>query len=148
LIYTYIINAILIVLIISMKTPKHIKKIKDETTAFLQLLETYCAKLKKEHQKICLEQTNQLISAIAKGENLDEYELRQKYLNIKEKKSVESNNIELDDELLLDKVVLNEQTYYYENKENGNIFNASSKQVGNFSKGQFIINSKVQLNEA
>lgn len=129
-----------------MKTPKHIKKLKEETEGFMNLLASYCDKIKKEHQKLCLEQQATLIANIAKGENLNELDLREKYLNTKSKPPVKKPEEKIDEDLL-DKVVLNNITYYYENKENGKIYNTKSQVVGKYSKNQFIVDSKVQSNE-
>ncbi len=130
-----------------MKKLKYSKKIKDETNAFSKLIESYCNKIRKEYQKNCLEQMNKLISDISLGEGLDELELREKYLNVKkkrkDKKSITKKVANVKNESILDKIVLDNKTYYYENKEDGIVFDSESNPVGNFSKNQFSINEKV-----
>ena len=112
---------------------KNIKKLKDEFSEFSGILN----KIQKEHEKILLEQKNELISNIAYGEGLDEISLREKYLKGVEKESTvkkEDKKSVVANDSLLDKVVLNNETYFYENKENGNIYNSSSEKVGSYTK--------------
>lgn len=122
----------------SMKSKlKNIKKLKEEFSEFSSILN----KIQKEHEKILLEQKNELISNIAYGEGLDEISLRDKYLKVVEKektKKKEAKNSVLTNDSLLDKVILNDETYFYENKENGNIYNSSSEKVGTYTKKQFV----------
>lgn len=116
---------------------KNIKKLKEEFSEFSSILN----KIQKEHEKILLEQKNELISNIAYGEGLDEISLRDKYLKVVEKektKKKEAKNSVLTNDSLLDKVILNDETYFYENKENGNIYNSSSEKVGTYTKKQFV----------
>lgn len=116
---------------------KNIKKLKEEFSEFSSILN----KIQKEHEKILLEQKNELISNIAYGEGLDEISLREKYLKVVEKektKKKEAKNSVLTNDSLLDKVILNDETYFYENKENGNIYNSSSEKVGTYTKKQFV----------
>ena len=81
------------------------------------------------------------------SEGLDELELREKYLNVKkkkkDKKSITKKVENVKNESILDKIVLDNKTYYYENKEDGIVFDSESNPVGNFSKNQFSINEKV-----
>jgi len=130
-----------------MKKLKYSKKIKDETQAFSKLIVSYCNKIKKEYEKNCLEKINQLVSDIALGEGLDELKLRDKYLNVKKKKKEKTSTIikknNITNESILDKITLDNKTYYYENKEDGIIFDSNSTPVGKFSKNQFVINEKV-----
>ena len=41
---------------------------------------------------------------------------------------------------LLDAVVINTVTYYYQPKENGNIYNNKSEIVGRYNNGKFLFN--------
>lgn len=116
---------------------RSIKKLKEEFDEFSNILN----KIQKEHEKQLLEQMNKLISEIALGENLEELQLREKYLsNFKKRKTKkEPKNTVLSEDNLLDKIMLNDQVYYYENKEEGNIFDTESNKVGVYSKNQFIL---------
>jgi hypothetical protein len=108
---------------------------------------------------------NKLIKNIAKGENLDFEMLKEKYLNtlnqevevkIEINKEHETEIIldtELDndyisqssetkscEEIIFDKVVIDGTNYYYENKDNGRIYDSSSKIVGIYKNNLFLIN--------
>lgn len=116
---------------------KNIKKLKDEFSEVTNILN----KIQKEHEKVLLEQKNELISNIAYGEGLDEISLREKYLNVVEKESSkkkETVTAVVTNDSLLDTVILKDETYFYENKENGNIYNSSSEKVGTYTKKQFV----------
>ncbi len=45
-----------------------------------------------------------------------------------------------EEEIILDKITINNINYYYENKENGRIFDSNSKIVGEYTNGKFAIN--------
>ena len=116
---------------------KNIKKLKDEFSEVTNILN----KIQKEHEKVLLEQKNELITNIAYGEGLDEISLREKYLNVVEKESSkkkETVTAVVTNDSLLDTVILKDETYFYENKENGNIYNSSSEKVGTYTKKQFV----------
>ena len=116
---------------------KNVKKLKDEFSEVSNILN----KIQKEHEKILLEQKNELISNIAYGEGLDEIILREKYLKVAEKESSKKKEpviAVVTNDSLLDKVILNDETYFYENKENGHIYNSSSDKVGTYTKKQFV----------
>ena len=121
---------------------KYAKKMKEEFSAFETVFNSHIEKIKKEHQKILIQKMNELISNIAKNENLNELELREKYLNIKEKykkEKKEKKEIHVE-ESLLDHVVINEKNYFFENKENGKIFNENSEVTGSYKNGEFVFN--------
>ena len=44
----------------------------------------------------------------------------------------------MDQEIVLDQVTLEGEVYYYENKEDGLIYNSNSETVGKYKNGQFI----------
>ncbi len=59
--------------------------------------------------------------------------------------NTDSPNIELNidtnnEEIFFDKIVIDGINYYYENKEDGRIYNSSSKIVGSYKKNKFIFN--------
>jgi len=125
-----------------MKHSKHIKKLKQESINYNTLIEKYCKKIKSDYNKILIDEKNKLISRIAEGEELDEFDLREKYLKNKNIKIKKNKKIieDTDLEIIYDKVVLKGHTYYYENKEDGNIFDNESKQVGKYKNNNFIFN--------
>jgi hypothetical protein len=130
-----------------MKKLKYSKKIKDEVSAFAQLINNYCDKLNKENAK----QIDQLIKSIAEGENLDYNVLKEKYL--KNNSTTDDNNINnininsdeiinIDTEsdsptnVILDKIIIENISYYYEKTEGGRVFNSASKIVGTYKDDQ------------
>lgn len=121
---------------------KYAKKIKEEFSAFESVFNSHIEKIKKEHQKILILKMNELISNIAKNENLNELDLREKYLNIKEKhKKEEKEKKEIQvEETLLDHVIIDGKTYFFENKDNGKIFNENTEVTGSYKNGEFIFN--------
>ena len=143
-----------------MKQLKYSKRIIQETKAFVQLIDFYNNKLNKEYAK----NIYNLCKKIADGENLDFEMLKNKYLKkssdvqqpeytisniiLKESdelgESVESENLDNSDnsenseDMILDKIIIGGINYYYENKDNGKIFNSASKVVGEFKNKEFL----------
>lgn len=102
------------------------------------------SKIKKEYQKNVIDEKVKLLIAICAGENLDFDQIKGKYLKTKE--LFQSNYdpyipVEtLIEEDLLDKIVLNEKEYYYENKEKGIVYDVDSKIVGILKNSKIIFN--------
>jgi hypothetical protein len=143
-----------------MKQLKYSKRIIQETKAFVQLIDFYNNKLNKEYAK----NIYNLCKKIADGENLDFEMLKNKYLKkssdvpqpeytisniiLKDSdelgESVESENLDNSDnsknseDMILDKIIIGGINYYYENKDNGKIFNSASKVVGEFKNKEFL----------
>ena len=95
-------------------------------------------KVKKEYQKNVLESNSKLISEIAKGENLDELKLIEKYLKkskVKQIDTVIEDSTESVSELL-NHISLDGNDYYYEDKPNGKVFDTKGLSVGEFKCGQ------------
>lgn len=88
--------------------------------------------MKKEHQKIVLESNSKLISEIAKGEDLDEISLMEKYLKNKKSKEDKKKIVEPEEssEDLLSHVTIDGEDYFYEDKVNGNVYDSESNKVG------------------
>ena len=120
---------------------KQVKKLKTEISAMSELFNTNLEKINKEHNKILLQSLSNLIQDISQGENIDEIYLRERYLNInKTTKKEEKKNVTNNSEDLLDKVTINGTEYYYQNKENGLIYNNKSKVIGNYINEEFVFN--------
>ena len=118
---------------------KYLKKLKQETDGINEILSGYFEKIKKEHNKILIQQMNELIKNIASGEKLDENELREKYLTTdinSETKKTKKNKFICDIELL-DVITINSTKYYYENKEDGNVYDTKSIKVGTYINNEF-----------
>ena len=106
------------------------------------LFENYKKKIKKETQDKIIKEKNKLLIKISEGEKLDLNKLKLKYLKPKEI-ALENNEknikiIEIDN--LLDKIMIDDNIYYYENKEIGKVFNADNKEIGVFKNGCILFN--------
>ena len=146
-----------------MKKLKNTKKMQNEILEFQEVINNYCSKINKEYAK----NMNKLIENIAKGEKLDINILKEKYLktlDLDEKeeqseieikplneevktdtesdvdiniKNSETNTFE---EIIFDKIIIDGTNYYYENKQDGKIYDSSSKIVGVYKNKMFVIN--------
>ena len=115
-----------------MRKLKKLKKILEILEEYTTEVKTEIEKVKKEHQKIVLESSSKIISEIAKGENLDEVTLLEKYLNNKKSKKEKERVVEIEEssEELLSHVKLDGEDYFYEDKVNGNVYDSESNKVG------------------
>jgi len=121
---------------------KQVKKLKTEINAMSELFNNNLEKINKEHNKILLQSLSNLIHEICQGENIDEIYLREKYLDINKttKQDNKKNTVVNKTDDLLDKVTINDTEYYFQNKENGLIYNDKSKVIGNYINKEFIFN--------
>lgn len=136
-----------------MKKLKITKKIQTATSLFQETMNIYCDKINREYAK----NINKLINNIANGENIDVKILKEKYLKTLDididinKINEDDNDTEIiseeivseeiiPDEIVFDKIVIDGNNYYYENKENGKIYNSNSKIVGVYKDKKHIIN--------
>jgi hypothetical protein len=102
-------------------------------------LQEHIKKIKIEHKENLNSEKKKLLIDIAKGENLDYNKLKKLYLiknSDNEKLCSDSDN----ESELLNKIVLNDIDYYYENKNDGKIYNTNSEEVGVYKNNQFILN--------
>jgi len=120
-----------------MKTYEYLKEMYSKINSLLgeidnEVTETI-KKIKKENNKIIIDEKIKLLKIICDGEKLDFNDLKNKYLNEKEKKCIKENiNIfEVSNETLLDTIEIDGKTYFYENKEKGIIYDRkTNKPVG------------------
>jgi hypothetical protein len=120
---------------------KNCKKIKEETKAFQKVIDVYISSLKKEYKNNIYKVKNELLELIAENEDLDIKYLKEKYLtnNISKKKTEENTlNVNNDLENLLEEVILDGKTYYFENKNSGIVYNESSEKVGSYINQKFV----------
>jgi hypothetical protein len=98
--------------------------------------------IKKEYKNNVKEENYKLLLNICKGENLDFNVLQRKYLKTNELPEISSNinnETETISDTILNKITIDGNDYYYEDKENGIIYNTDSVQVGVFSNGKYLI---------
>ena len=120
-----------------MKTYEYLKEMYSKINSLLgeidnEVIETI-KKIKKENNKIITYEKIKLLKIICDCENLDFNDLKNKYLNEKEKKCIKENiNIfEVSNETLLDTIEIDGKSYFYENKEKGIIYDRkTNKPVG------------------
>lgn len=120
-----------------MRKLKKLKRILEILDEYQSEIKNEIEKTKKEHQKIVLESNSKLISEIAKGENLDEISLVEKYLKkskSKNKKLQLPNESEINEELL-SHISIEGEDYFYQDKNNGNVYDSKSKKVGQYKCG-------------
>ena len=131
-----------------MKTIETLKELHPKINAILGELDAIVKddtkKIKKEYAKLIMETRISLIKEICEGEELDFSVIKNKYLTEKERKNISETSVistkEIVNEILLDTIVINNKTYFYENKEKGTIFDSKSKPVGVIKNGQPVLN--------
>lgn len=125
-----------------MKKSKKLKELKKNVKTFSKGFTKYIDDIKKEYDNNFNKSIDCLLKKIAEGEDLEYDYLREKYI-LKNQDS--KNNIMLEEEEdsieLFDKVVINDISYFYENKEGGKIFNTEADEVGIYKANNFILNS-------
>ena len=146
-----------------MKKLLYSKKITNKSKEFIEMINIYCSKLNKEYAQNML----QLIFKIAKGENLDPQMLIDKYITNKaDEEHIDAHEYEHEDEhedehvdehltetivenemtetemdgSFLDKVIIDGKDYFYQQIENGIIYNKESKPVGVYKNKSFHFN--------
>ena len=119
-----------------MKKLKRLKRIQEILDEYSTEMKNELDKVRKEHQKIILEANSKLISEIAKGEELDELSLIEKYLKKSKQKVVKVEEpISEESEDLLCHISIDGSDYFYEDKPNGNVYDSKSKNVGQYKDG-------------
>jgi hypothetical protein len=124
---------------------KGLKQLNNIFSKHITELETdfqeHLYKIKEEYNSNLINEKIKLLLEICNGENLNFEMIKKKYLNARHINKYLIDNIS-DDNQLLDKIIINDIEYYYENKLNGNIYDNKSKIVGFFMNNEFIINGK------
>lgn len=137
-----------------MKKLKRLKKIIDMIDEYTKEIKSELDKTNKEHKKLMMESTSKLIAEIARGEDLDELMLIEKYSNKSKIKQIgiiskdlskdlsNDGSTDLSDttEELLSCMSLDGTDYFYEDKLNGVVFNNKNEKVGEYKDGQIKLN--------
>jgi hypothetical protein len=125
-----------------MKTSEYLKEIHPKVNSLLGEIDNEIKdsikKIKKDYANEMIEEKIKLLKEICEGEGLNFNELKNKYLNEKEKKLIKEqvDTIEVSNESLLDTIEINGKTYFYENKEKGVIYDRkTNKPVGVIKNG-------------
>jgi hypothetical protein len=106
-------------------------------------LQSQIKKIKEEYNNNIINEKIKLLISICNDENLDFEKIKNKYIKMKDfnKNTIDNHNMEiLIDEDLLDKIQINKIDYYYENKENGNVYDMESNIVGVYINGKILLN--------
>jgi hypothetical protein len=127
-----------------MKKSKELLLLQQELLSHIEIMETltnqYIKKIKQEYAEIVFDAQVKLLQKVASGENLNAEKLRQKYL--KNKKMLVKLPDNVNNEDLLDKIEIDGNTFYYENRENGSVFDVEYKQVGSYLDNQIVFTKK------
>jgi len=127
-----------------------LKELKNLRTMFINHmdeidneLQSQIKKIKEEYNNNIINEKIKLLISICNDENLDFEKIKNKYIKMKDfnKNTIDNHNMEiLIDEDLLDKIQINKIDYYYENKENGNVYDMESNIVGVYINGKILLN--------
>ena len=128
-----------------MNKSNEIIELNDEINCTLETLNeqvrVYQKKIKKECSNIIIKEKHKLLQKVSEIYKIDLDDLKNKCLKTKELQTTEINLnvVSNDSDELLDKVEIDGIKYYYENKENGKIFNSEYNNVGTIKNNMFII---------
>ena len=96
--------------------------------------------LQQEYNNNIIEAQINLLMEICEDNNFNFNDYKDKY--IKKKNCSDSKLIKIDEEVL-NRIIIDNTIFYYENKENGNVYNASSKIVGSVHNNKIILNEPI-----
>lgn len=128
-----------------MNKSNEIIELNDEINCTLETLNeqvrVYQKKIKKECSNIIIKEKHKLLQKVSEIYKIDLDDLKNKCLKTKELQTTEINLnvVSNDSDELLDKIEIDGIKYYYENKENGKIFNSEYNNVGMIKNNTFII---------
>lgn len=130
-----------------MKKLKSLNKLKDKfidmATEFDKLLDETETITNEEHVKILVDEKLKLLTSISINEKLNLDMLKKKYLNIsntdkKDEKQVQEVSLSKDE--ILDTIIIDNCTYYYQPLNNGKVYNNKSQIVGSYVHNKIIFN--------
>lgn len=128
-----------------MKTSEYLKEMYPKINSLLGEIDNEVKesikKIKKDYNIALVDEKINFLKIICDGEELNFNELKNKYFNEKEKKFIKEqvNIIDVSNENLLDTIEINDQIYFYENKEKGIIYDKkTNKSVGIITNGEYI----------
>ena len=129
-----------------MKTSEYLREMYPKINSLLGEIDNEVKdsikKIKKEYTNSLVEEKIKFLKIMCEGEGLNFNELKNKYLNEKEKKFIKDqvDTIEVSNESLLDTIEIEGKMYFYENKEKGVIYDRkTNKPVGIIKNGNPIL---------
>ena len=96
--------------------------------------------LQQEYNNNIIEAQINLLMEICEDNNFNFNDFKEKYIK---KKNCSNNKFIKIDEEVLNRIIIEDNTFYYENKENGNVYNSSSKIVGTVHNNKIILNEHI-----
>jgi len=110
-------------------------------------LQIQIKKIKQEQNILIIEEKVKLLQSICENEGLDFDSIKYKYIKQKDldKITIPSNIIipTVIDENILIKININDKVYYYEQKENSNVYDSESNIVGIFKNNNIDFNNEL-----
>ena len=110
-------------------------------------LQIQIKKIKQEQNILIIEEKVKLLQSICENEGLDFDSIKYKYIKQKDldKITIPSNVIipTVIDENILIKININDKVYYYEQKENSNVYYSESNIVGIFKNNNIDFNNEL-----
>ena len=136
-----------------MKGKNNLKDLNNLVTQFAKSHNSLVDNIYKNYNNDIISNLEAIIDNIANDYNLNSKELQNKYIkefkkNIKKNKNLididtsESSNDEDNEDNnsnILEKIDINNNSYYFERKEGGNIFNKEVEKVGEYKNGQYLL---------
>jgi hypothetical protein len=130
-----------------MKKLKSLNKLKDKfidmATEFDKLLDETETITNEEHVKILVDEKLKLLTSISINEKLNLDMLKKKYLNISntdKKDEKQDQEVSLSKDEILDTIIIDNCTYYYQPLNNGKVYNNKSQIVGSYVHNKIIFN--------
>ena len=130
-----------------MKTSDSMKEIYPKINSLLGEIDNEVKesikKIKRDFSSVLIEEKINFLKTICNGEDLNFLEMKEKYLNEKEKKLIKEQveTKDFSNEVLLSSVNIDGIQYFYENKEKGNVYDVKSKVVGFVKNGVPMLNN-------
>ena len=136
-----------------MKGKSNLKDLNTLVTQFAKSHNTIVDNIYKNYNNDIISNLETIIDIIANDYNLNSKELQAKYVkevkkNIRKNKnlididSTESSNDdeqEDDNSNILEKIDIESNSYYFERKEGGSIFNKEVEKVGEYKNGEYLL---------
>ncbi len=113
----------------------------DSTNTLATNLQMKLDEIKIEYQQNIIEEKIKLLLLICKNENLNFDNIKTKYLKQKELNHIhtQTSDNSSTEEAIMNTIEMNGTKYYYEVKDDGNVYDMDSNQVGTYKNGKIIL---------